>query len=389
MSDFDAIIVGAGAGGAAAAYYLTESGLKVLVIEKAQLPRYKACGGAIPRPTLDRFPFDFASVIRATPSWARFTFPGLAPVDVPLNERPIAMVMRSEFDSFLLSKSQAEVLEGTSVNGITETETCVRVEAGARTFSARYLVGADGATSQVARRLGLRSMRSLGGTLEAEVPTAGRDNLQSEYGDRALFALGVIPWGYAWVFPKGDRLSVGVGRFRPGRVDLRRILSREMDRVGIPLDGVPIHGHPLPCYQGRPWSFGRGGPQEKLSTRRCVLVGDAAGLAEPLAGEGIRYAITSARLAAQAIVADDLAGYEASIWHTIGHSLATAGLVASTFHHAPRFCFRLGVRNPAAIQHFAEVLTGRFSYEGIGQRLLAITARWLLKKPQGYVIGEA
>jgi geranylgeranyl reductase family protein len=377
--DFDTIVVGGGAGGASAAYYLTRAGLRVLVVEKARLPRYKACGGAIPRPALERFPFDFQGVIQAVPSAARFMYPGQPAVDVPLPEQPIAMVMRSEFDAFLLARSGAEVLEGTTVTGVTEADGHVRVEAQGPTIAARYLVGADGSASKVAHCLGLRRHRRLNGALEAEVPLAGRDGLREEYGSRALFAMTMIPWSYAWVFPKGDHLSVGIAGFQPGRVDLRSAVQREMDRLGIPLDGIQLYGHPLPCYQAPPWPFWHNRPQEKLSTRRCLLVGDAAGLVDPFFGEGIRYAMASARLAAEAIVRDDLVGYEAAIWQKIGHSLATAGLVAKAYYRLPRFSYLLGVRNPATIREFIDLLTERSSYVGIGRRLIAATARWLLK----------
>ena len=378
-TDFDVIVAGAGAGGAAAAYYLTRAGLRVLVVEKARLPRYKACGGAIPRPALQRFPFGFEDVIHAAPGTARFMHPGQPAVDVELPDRPVVMVMRSEFDAFLLDRAGAEVLEGCPVVGVAEMPGSIRVELEDRSLTARYLVGADGALSEVAHLLGLRPHRRLGGALEAEVPLSGRDDLRAEYGDRAIFSMAGVPWSYAWVFPKSEHLSVGIGRLRPGRVDLRSALQNEMDRLGVPLDGVQVHGHVLPCFQAPPWRFWQRQLQERLSTRRCVLVGDAAGLVDPFYGEGIRYAMTSARLAAEAIAGDDLTRYEARIWADIGHNLATAGLLANTYYRLPWLCYQLGVRNPAVIRQFVDPLSERFSYQGVARRIIATTARWVLK----------
>ena len=377
--DFDVIVAGAGAGGAAAAYHLGRAGLKTLVVDKARLPRYKACGGAIPRATLERFPFAFDGVVEAAPSEARFLLGRLPAARFPLPDRPVVMVMRERFDAYLLAQAGAEILAGQAVTSVDEREDRVEVRLGDRTLTARYLVGADGATSQVARWLGLRDRRRLGGTLEAEVPLDGDGRLADRYGRRAIFIMGAVPWGYAWVFPKGDHLSVGIGRLRPGRADLRAALQREMDRLGISLDGVKAHGHPLPSYRARPWPFWRARWQDRLATRRCLLVGDAANLVDPLLGEGIRYALESGRLAAEAITAGNLSSYDAAVWRNIGHSLATAGLVAQWYYRLPWLCFVLGLQNPDVIRQFVGILSDRFSYEGIGRRILAATLLWVLR----------
>jgi flavin-dependent dehydrogenase len=85
-----------------AEYFLVQAGLSVLVLEKDRLSRYKACGGAIPRHTLEDFPFAYDEVVRAAPTAVRITFPGLPALDAALPGEPVVMVMRSEFDGFLM-----------------------------------------------------------------------------------------------------------------------------------------------------------------------------------------------------------------------------------------------------------------------------------------------
>jgi hypothetical protein len=79
-------------------------------------------------------------------------------------------------------------------------------------------------------------------------------------GEQAVSCLGALPWGYARAFPRGDCLSLGIARVRPGRSDLRAALERAMDGLGIRLHGVELRGHAMPCYQAPPWPFWHGRP---------------------------------------------------------------------------------------------------------------------------------
>jgi flavin-dependent dehydrogenase len=100
---------------------------------------------------------------------------------------------------------------------------------------------------------------------------------------------------------------------------------------------------------------------------------------DPLLGEGIRYALTSGRLAAAAITKDDLSAYEEDIWHKIGHSLSTAAVAAEVYYRLRWLCFELGLRNPAVLWQFIGILSERYGYQGIGRRMLACTLIWAVR----------
>jgi len=232
--DYDVIVVGAGPGGASAAFFLGQNGQRVLILERARLPRYKPCGGGVLQATFRRFPFSFEAVIEARPTQAELHYPGSPPLKISLDDRPIAMVRRPDFDAYILaqaSSKKVDVLEGVSVTGAIEHPDGVQVNTSdGRSFVARYLVGADGANSTVARALGLRKRRVLGGTLEAEVEP--EPATLARWAQTIMLQFGACPGGYLWIFPKRERLSVGIARFKPGKVDLRGILVKEMANFG-------------------------------------------------------------------------------------------------------------------------------------------------------------
>ncbi len=364
---YDVIIVGAGPGGASAAYFLGEAGQRVLVLEKETLPRYKTCGGGISTRMLNKyFPFSFEPVIETKVKAISYAL-GRTSITIPLPDRSMGMVMRDRFDAYILAHARAEVRQGVSVRGVTEIADRVIVETGdGQTFEARYLIGADGASSVVARSLGLRRGKTLVAAIEAEAPVS--PEVLRRFAETPLFIFGEIRLGYLWIFPKSDHLSVGIATFHPKHGQLQTTLSRVMARYNISLEGVPLRGHPIPVHTRR----------EPITTARTLLVGDAAGVVDPLSGEGIRLAIKSGQLAAKTIQMQRLDLYPGLVYQHIGLGQSLALALDSVFYYLPKLCFMLGMRNPLATQAFMDLLSDRADYPEVIARVIGGLPIYLL-----------
>jgi len=368
---YDTIIVGSGPAGGSAALHLTQEGQRVLVLEKDRLPRYKPCGGGVPKASLDHLPIDFSSAIEQVIHSVRFRFLDQLEVGIDLPDRSIAMVMRDRFDHLLLEYSSAEIVDQAPVTELYQDETGVKVTTrSGHTYRARYLIGADGANSKVARLSGLRGGRTLGIALEAEVAANDIDLLR-EYSGTACFILGTPPKGYIWVFPKADHLSVGIGTFEAKAFDLKVTLTEEVSKLGIPLNGH-IHGHRLPIYVRH----------EPLHSRHVLLAGDAAGLVDPLLGEGIRHAIDSGKLAAETILTGSPSQYTTRVHREIGRDLLWGLRWARVFYRYPHACFEYGVRNPWFVNQFLRLFAGHTTYRRMARQALpGIVRQWKHRLP--------
>jgi flavin-dependent dehydrogenase len=192
---YDAIIVGAGPGGASSAYFLSQAGKSILVLERTKLPRYKACGGGVSLKMLAKyFPFSFEPVIAAHPQSVGYTLYGDT-VNVRLPKEWLGMVMRSEFDAFILQHANVELNEGATVTKVTEMADRVKVETKeGQVFQGRYIIGADGVNSQVAKSLGLRRKTKPVPAIEAEVRVS--QGMLKQFKQQPLFIFSIVRRGY-------------------------------------------------------------------------------------------------------------------------------------------------------------------------------------------------
>ncbi len=362
MNAWDVIVVGAGPGGASAAYGLARAGLRVLVLEKARLPRYKPCGGGLTIKVRDALDFDFSSAVESTISQISAGYGGertRVRVDAPV----AWCVMRDRFDLLLAQRAVragAELREGLAVTAAEFDAAGGTVVAGGEALRAAFVVGADGVNGIVRRAAGFTAHTRLAVALEAEmdVPPAALD----EWRDVLHADFGAIGWGYAWIFPKADHLSIGIGDLvRPGsKTDLRAALARYIAREPS-LRGAKerlIRGHRLPL----------GGQSGRYHAPRAALVGDAAGLVDPFSAEGIYYAIRSGQMAAQEVTAAfasgafDLSRYTRRINAEINADFRYAWWFSQAFYHLPHAAYRLFARSASVRRAAVSVLTGGATY---------------------------
>ena len=366
VESFDAIVVGAGPGGSTTAYRLAAAGRSVLLLDRAEFPRDKPCGGGLTLRAVKLLPFSVEPVVEARVEAMRFRVGFRSAFERRCRGPVVLMTQRKRLDHFLVQQAQAvgaDFRQSTKVTAIEPDADGVTVRWAGGEARAAVLVGADGCNGVVPKLLGLGGDYTHGVALEANVPYAGDE--EARYRGAAVIELGTVPGGYGWVFPKGDHFNVGVGgweeegpRLREHLADLCRAHAVESGRL------ADTRGYRLPLRR----------PDSPLVRGRALLVGDAAGVVDPLTGDGMYEAIVTGQLAAAAIVdllegrTADLEPYAVAVRRALGPLAAASWGAKVAFDRFPRATFLLA-RVPLVWRAVEGLMRGELSHPGAARGL--------------------
>jgi len=373
-SPVDVIVAGAGPCGSIAAFELARRGIRVLILEKETFPRYKVCGGGLTPKVLREIPFDISGVIEREVYEISFTHNFGTPYTRRSSSPLMYCTMRDKLDQFLLNRALeagAIIRFDEKVNGIETGQEEVKVQTTKDSYSCRFLLGADGASSVVARYAGFRQHLYQGMAMEAEINLPPGE--VGRLGESVFLDWGTLPGGYAWMFPKHDHVSVGVGGPADLSAGLIPYYEKFLAMISLRQDQVRSKKFwPIPVRL----SAGH------FHAGRILVAGDAAGLTDPLTGEGIYYAVKSGAWAAEAISAElrdhttGLNTYSRVISTRLISELKEADRVMWIFNTFPKRIHRLVRDNERVWGAFGKVLRGDRNYHDVSRGFGRLAFLW-------------
>ena len=387
QADFDVIIVGAGPSGSACAIYMGKAGKRVLLIDKATFPRDKTCGDAISGKSM--------AILKDLDLVDRVAKTGAAKINGVLISSPKGIAAeidnpkpdetflgfvckRQMFDNLVFqeAKKHATVMEGLAVMDlIFDNSRVVGIKAKDakgqdHEFISRMVVGADGATSVVAQKLGLELMDPPNTSIAVRAYYDGVEGMTNRI--EIHFVDEVMP-GYFWIFPTGDKneANVGLGMLVDARQERNVNLVKLMDEI--------VEKNPL--MKGRfknakkkgkivGWNLPLGSKPREMVFDGALLIGDAAGLIDPFSGEGIGNGMLSARVASKVILKDfydndfskqNLGEYRDELLKEIGGEFKNSTRLQRFLKH--KWLLNFAIKRIHASKEFRDMLAGTFINE--------------------------
>lgn len=365
-------IVGGGPAGAMTATRLMQGagalqngGGPVRVIVFEERPGWeKPCGGGLTPKALKEYPFLLQAAGLAKPVWKmEVRAPGGVTGYFNLR-KPLAIYSRKELNNLLLERSRragAEVVGDRIIDAVRQGEKW-RLRGRSTSYEADYLIVAAGARSMLRNQLaGALKAQDFMLTFGYFVPGC-EDRLRIEFFENFE--------GYAWSFPRSNHLSVGIcGKVGHVKMaDLQQTLAGFMARFGYSNDSAPIFSHLLPALEPESWAGIR------LEGPGWALAGDAAGLTDPVTGEGLYFALRSGELLAESILKGS--SYSRRVWGEFGRKLMLGARIARKFYcgeilgacvatRMVQFC----TRSRTFLSLFEDVVEGKQAYLGLAGRV--------------------
>ena len=367
---YEVIVVGAGPAGSTVARELAARGISVVMLDRAVFPRDKPCGGLVSTRCRNHVGVDLSPVVERTVDEARITLNQRESSELrrPSPEPYGYLTQRSRLDALLAEKaveSGAAFRQRAGIRSVERGGVVVTVRTADESFHGRVLVAADGANGVTARMAGIELPdHNCAVALEGNISPRG--GVPKKWDHAIGVDFGAIEGGYSWLFPKGDHLNIGLGGYshvgptlRNGLRDLVRFYGHDPEALW------GVRGHHLP--QRRETSA--------LVDGNVILVGDAAGLLDPLTAEGIFAAVRSAQLAAGRIaghLADGsigLEGYADDLEEEILSDIRVAARFHDLFYLWPGLGYRIEKSAPVLWRAMVELFRGDATYVSLRRRL--------------------
>ncbi len=394
-SDAELLVIGAGPAGCAAAITARCSGRSVVVVDRARFPRDKTCGDGLTTGALRLLEHlgvsltsldasaRVAEVCVVTPTGRRIGLP------LPNDGEHARVMTRVDLDAVLVDATKqtgADVIEGAALEDLKSLDDRVTATlADGRTITAPYAIAADGNYSTARRRLTPDAPPILGEW------SAFRQYFSDVDDPRlwVLFERDLLP-GYAWVFPLPDgRANVGFGMLRGPGVTGKVLAAKWRDLLDRPSIRDVLGPRAEPIGTHRAWPIPSHLDPARLMTGRVLFAGDAAGVVDPMTGEGIAQALETGALAAHATIDPDPASvatsYRSSVERSLGRDLRFAGRLQRVLARplGARAALRVVDTNRWTRRNFA-----RWMFEDYPRAILATPDRWhrhMLTPPGAYL----